>query len=55
MKQKRISFDVPEDIHTYLKVYCAKNKIALRDFMFQMVQTYADKIKKEGVNVKQTS
>lgn len=30
---RRISFDVPVDIHTTLKISCAKQHIALRDMM----------------------
>ena len=39
MKQntKRLSFDVPEDEHILLKTECAQSKIAIKDFLHEMM------------------
>lgn len=39
MKQNmvRLSFDIPEDEHTMLKVACAQAKLAIKDFVHAMI------------------
>lgn len=50
MKQKRISFDVPEEIHTFLKVECAKSHIALRDLMKEITLKTVEELKKKDLH-----
>ena len=50
MKQKRISFDVPEEIHTFLKVECAKSHIALRDLMKEITLKTVEELKKKELH-----
>ena len=33
----RISFDIPEDEHTLLKIGCTQARISIKDFMHEMV------------------
>jgi len=33
----RISFDIPEDEHTLLKIGCTQARVSIKDFMHQMV------------------
>lgn len=49
-KQKRISFDIPEEIHNFLKIECAKSRIALRDLMKEITLKTVEEIKKKDLN-----
>lgn len=33
----RLSFDIPEDEHTMLKIVCAQSRLAIKDFVHQMI------------------
>lgn len=50
MKEKRISFDVPEEIHTFLKVECAKSHIALRDLMREITLKTVEELKRKDLH-----
>lgn len=50
MKQKRISFDIPEDVHTFLKVNCAKSHIALRDWMKKITLENVEELRKQELH-----
>ena len=41
---KRLTFDIDLDLFYELKVYCAKNKITMKDFISNLIR---QKLKKE--------
>lgn len=49
MKQNtvRLSFDIPEDEHTMLKIACAQAKLAIKDFVHEMILKGLQDFKKE--------
>lgn len=49
MKQNmiRLSFDIPEDEHTLLKIACAQAKLAIKDFVHELILRGIQDIKKE--------
>lgn len=49
-KQKRISFDVPAEIHTILKIRCAREDIALRDLMKEIALKTAEEYQKKELH-----
>lgn len=53
MKEKdkiRVSFDVPIEEHTFLKIECAKAHIALRDLMKDVFHKTVQDLKKKQLN-----
>jgi parG len=39
-KSKRVNFDLPPDIHSKLKAYCAKNGITIKDFITAYIKEF---------------
>ena len=39
-KSKRVNFDLPPDIHSKLKAYCAKNGITMKDFITAYIKEF---------------
>jgi len=52
MKQHtvRLSFDVPEQEHLLLKVECAKSRIAIKDFLHDMMLKGIHELQKEQLH-----
>lgn len=39
-KNKRVNFDLPPDIHSELKAYCARNGITIKDFITAYIKKF---------------
>lgn len=50
MKQHmvRLSFDIPEDEHTMLKIACAEARLAIKDFVHAMILKGIEDFKKDA-------
>lgn len=46
----RVSFDVPLEEHTFLKMECAKSRIALRDLMKEVFHKTVEDLKKKQLH-----
>jgi hypothetical protein len=43
----RLSFDIPEDEHTMLKITCAQARLAIKDFAHAMILKGIEEFKKD--------
>jgi predicted DNA binding CopG/RHH family protein len=43
MKDKRISFDISQDLHSRLKVKCAKSGVSIKDYITMLIKNELDK------------
>jgi hypothetical protein len=46
----RLSFDVPEDEHILLKMECAQHRIAIKDFLHEMMLKGLEELKEKQLH-----